>query len=203
MICEACKAEFDDSLRFCPRCGAVRPDAFSPEASKDYCNQASQGQNTGSEPFAFNRETEESQADKSKDKPFFVQAHTDNSADNATDNRAANSGSPYAPGYRPAQAKARTSWYTQNKSSSQDTDSTQKKQDTHYSHTARTNSQRAQGAYGQKQTYSNQNAQQAHYEGFPFQQKRTFDDKSVRNFLVGFTIVAVAVVTLVVILVAI
>jgi len=42
------------------------------------------------------------------------------------------------------------------------------------------------------------NNQYANFTGPHYQQQRTFDDGSVRKFLIGFTIVAVAVVALVV-----
>jgi len=198
MICAACKSEFDDNSRFCPRCGAAKPDAFFSESEATHSSGASQFQNVKSGQSYDIPASEKNAVEADEGKPFFTETPINNSVDDSASTRAANSGSPYTTGYSPPQNAQKKGYYSHYRSESQKT------QDISGEHSVHRDSHSARNSYDtQQSSYTQQNAQQAQYTGFPFQQKRTFDDKSIRNFLIGFTIVAVAVVTLVVTLVVI
>ena len=199
MICAACKAEIDDNSRFCPRCGAAKPDKFSSGLNDTYYAN-SPGGASDNEQFSNEDRDKQSRFDESADKPFFVQTSGEESKEANTYKQMENSGSPYAQGYRPRQPGT-SSWYAQNKSATSNAESTGKARSTYNTNSAHNNSSNAQNRYNNQQAYTAPNADQSSYDGFPFQPRRTFDDKSVRKFLVGFTIVAVAVVAIVVTLV--
>ncbi|MCL2392762.1 MAG: zinc ribbon domain-containing protein [Oscillospiraceae bacterium] len=105
MVCTNCRAELNDDSRFCPKCGAAKPDAFSAGTV-----------------------------------PFFVEP----SSEQFSESR---------------QARASDVPFSESK-------------------------------------------QNNHFDRPPTQAQRTFDDKSVRRFLIGFSIVSVIVISLVVILIA-
>ncbi|MCL2366710.1 MAG: zinc ribbon domain-containing protein [Oscillospiraceae bacterium] len=128
MICNSCKSEFDDNSRFCPQCGAAKPDGFSSGADNAF-----------------------------SDVPFFVpesEKHT-----SAQNNRHGRTSQPTRGGY-----------HSQN---------TQHTQNQNYRHQARSN-------------------QNSHFTAAHVRSERTFSDQSIKKFLIGFTIVAVAVVVLVI-----
>ena len=197
MICTACKAEFDDNSRFCPRCGAAKPDAFSSEQREPISDREEKWQNMDTEQSAYTYETKQGTFEPNAEKPFFSETPPNNSAYGDRSAGASNSGTPYAPGYRPLRTVPKSSWYTPPKSARENTENRQE-QKAGYTRSAYDSSQNAQGYNNNHQAYTDQNGQ---YTGFPFQTERTFDDKSVRNFLIGFSIVALAVVILVIALV--
>ena len=132
MICGNCSAEFNDDMRFCPKCGAAKSENF-------YQGEAKQ----------------------TDEKPFFVEAAYDEVEEDAHEQT-------YPP-YRPASFDMNASGKTDSRNQ---------------------NTQNAQGAYYEP-------SRQVRYAP----EKRTFDDESVKKFLIGFSVVAVAVVVLVIALV--
>ena len=165
MVCPTCQTAFDDNSRFCPRCGAAKPDTFA----------------SGSE------------------KPFFVDTDYDKSTRDAS-NRAGNSGPPYSSEQGGFSSRHRQSdsgvdrGYTPYRPPSLNTQGSG----------SRANSaNRANDAGRANNTQKTSQSQQYYYTESAPPNQRTFDDKSVRQFLVGFTVVSVAVVALVAALVVI
>jgi len=160
MICKSCGAEFNDDSRFCPKCGAAKPDVFS----------------TG------------------EDMPFFASNEPAQSFDSTEQQRRDNSGPPYNPSeFRPRQTVQRPEHtpYRPSSLNSQGTYNPQSGRDAQY----RRGSETAQG-FGEKNS-----ANQTWHSSEPFQNRKTFDDASIRKFLIGFSVVAAIVIALVVVLV--
>jgi len=159
MVCTTCKAEFNDDSRFCPRCGAAKPDKFH-----------------------------------SGEVPFFVQTEEGQSAEGQSaeaERSVSNSGPPYeSPEFRHRMGE-QSQGYTPYRPPSLSTDGTSSARERTKREHAR-NPENPQGA---------QHTSPLH--GPPYQPPSTFDDDSVRRFLIGFTVVAATVIVLVVALVLI
>ena len=164
MICAGCKTEFDDNSRFCPKCGAAKPDVFS-----------------------------------SGDKPFFVQTEEPGEKEIQSSGKPDGSGPPYMPGYRPSVQNTQNA----NNTKTAQTRSEQKHSYTAYRPSSLHTEERYRSSENTQGSARGQQWQDTQFNATPFKPVRTFDDNSIRRFLVGFTVVSVAVVVLVAVLVVV
>ncbi|MCL2227575.1 MAG: hypothetical protein FWB97_08115 [Oscillospiraceae bacterium] len=176
MLCGSCKTEFGDDSRFCPKCGAARPDAFASGKGEPFSGSEPNHARTDSPHQGEMPNPLAKSAQGDGDIPFFAKPPFDQSANSTATQRSDNPGNPYEHQQPNSGRGAQKPGYAPYRPTSQNTHQTQNRQ---------------------RSPHNPQNAQSTEYAETYTNSKSPFSDASIKRFLIGFGIVATAVVAFV------